>query len=101
MKKDYFSTVKKTPSTFDSIVDNRAFTHTSPLSGGYSWIQAGMNYFPLDSISAKLGEMECLTDYNVFYRDEINFLDARKRRWEAIINQQPTLYEYLRDVIYA
>jgi tryptophan halogenase len=100
MRKDYFSTVKKSPSTFDSIVDNRAFAHTSPLSGGYSWIQAGMNYFPLDSISAKLGEMECLTDYNVFYKDEINFLDARKKKWEAIINQQPTLYEYLRDVIY-
>ena len=101
MMKDYFSTAKKSPSTFDQIVDNRAFTHNSPITGGYAWIQAGMNYFPLDSISARLGEMETPNDYKIFYSTQIDYLDNRKKYWESIIDSQPTLYEYLRDNIYA
>ena len=100
MRKDYFSTVKKSPSTFDQIVDNRSFTHNAPISGGYSWIQAGMNYFPLDHIDAKLGEMETPTDYKTFYSVQIKYLEDRKKYWESIIDSQPTLFEYLRDNIY-
>jgi len=100
MKKDFFATSKHNPSIFASVVDNRTFNHQSPISGGYSWIQAGMNYLPLDHIAAKLGEMEHPVDYDLFYKKEINFLDDRKKKWEAIINQQPTLFEYLRDNIY-
>ena len=101
MKKDFFSTAKVHPSTFESIADNKAFVHVAPISGGYSWILTGMNYMLLDNISAKLGEIERPVDYDVFYRKEIEFLNARKKKWEAIINQQPTLFEYLRDNIYA
>jgi tryptophan halogenase len=100
-EKDYFSTAKHSPSTFDQIIDNRAFTHISPLSGGYSWIQAGMEYFPLDRITATLGEMETPTDYKEFYKNQIDYLDGRKKYWESIIDSQPTLFEYLRDNIYA
>jgi tryptophan halogenase len=99
-EKDYFSTAKRSPSTFDAIIDNRAFTHISPLTGGYSWIQAGMEYFPLDSISARLGEMEKPADYKHFYKTQIDYLDNRKKYWEDIISKKPTLYEYLRDNIY-
>jgi len=101
MRKDYFSTAKKSPSTFDQIIDNRAFTHVSSTSGGYSWIQAGMNYFPLDHIDARLGEMETPADYKTFYSNQIKYLEDRKKYWESIIDSQPTLFEYLRDNVYA
>jgi hypothetical protein len=98
--KDFFATAKRPISAFDAVIDNRAFTHISPLTGGYSWIQVGMNYSPLDSISARLGEIECPSDYKSFYHAEISYLNNRKNLWEKIISQQPTLYEYLRDNIY-
>lgn len=100
-QRDFFSAVKKHPSTFEALVDNRSFVHQSPLTGGYSWIMAGFNYLALDSIDAKLGEMERPVDYNLFYRDQITFLNARKTRWQAIINDQTTLYEFLKNNIYA
>ena len=100
-ERDFFSTSKSFPSTFESVVDNRAFSHISPMTGGYSWIQAGMNYFPLDSISAKLGEMEVPgKDYKEFYAREIKFLEDRKKSWEAIVANQPSLYEFLKNNIY-
>lgn len=101
-KRDFFSTtkVKGMPSTFESVVDNRAFNHISPMTGGYSWIQAGMNYFPLDSISARLGEMEVPESFSEFYKKEIQFLENRKKSWEAIIASQPSLYKFLKDNIY-
>jgi tryptophan halogenase len=100
-QRDFFSAVKKHPSTFEALVDNRSFVHQSPLTGGYSWIMAGFNYLALDSIDARLGEMERPVDYNLFYRDQITFLNARKTRWQAIINDQTTLYEFLKNNIYA
>lgn len=100
LEKDFFLTAKKEPSTFSSIVDNRAFVNASPTSGGYSWIQVGMEYFPLDKISARLGEIETPKNYKTFYSKEIDYLNRRKRYWESIIDAQPSLYEYLRDNIY-
>lgn len=100
IEKDFVSVAKKRPSRFESIMDNRSFVNIAPTSGGYSWIQAGMEYFALDKISARLGEMEAPCDYKTLYREQINYLDQRKQHWKSIIDRQPTLYEYLRDNIY-
>jgi len=100
LEKDFFATSKKHPSAFTSIVDNKSFVNVSPASGGYSWIQAGMEYFPLDSISARLGEIEHPTNYKTFYANEIDYLNRRKQYWESIIDKQSSLYEYLRDHVY-
>ena len=98
--KDFVSTAKKKPSVFESVMDNRAFVHQAPIVGGYSWIQVGMNYFPLDEVTAKLGEMERPSEYKMHFKDQIDFLNNRKQYWQSIVNAQPTLYEYLRDNIY-
>jgi len=100
--KDYFATSKhREPySSFEAVVDSRSFTHITPETGGYAWIQVGLNYLPLDSIAARLGEMERPASYDVYYGKEIEFLNKRKDYWLSIINQQSSLYEYLRDNVY-
>jgi tryptophan halogenase len=98
--KDWSATAKKNPSVFQSVMDNRAFVHNAPIVGGYSWIQVGMNYYPLDSVTAKLGEMERPAKYKIHFKEQIDFLNNRRKHWQSIIDQQPTLYEFLRDNIY-
>jgi hypothetical protein len=87
-------------SYFGAIAEGKARMHQTPDRGGYPWILVGMGYLSFDHIAGKLGEMEYGVPYSKLYEQPIKFLTSRKDKWESVIKQKSSLYDYLNTNIY-
>ena len=99
-RKSYVNLSKKEPSVFESLIKAKTVTSLIPQTGGYPYILVGMNYLPLDDISAFIGEKEKKVDYSKEYRDLISYITSRKSYWDSIISKQTSLYTYLKNNVY-
>jgi tryptophan halogenase len=99
-RKSYVSLSKKEPSVFEGIIKAKTATSLIPQTGGYPYILVGMNYLPLDDISAFIGEKERKVTYAKEYRDLISYLTSRRSYWDSIISKQMSLHNYLETNVY-
>jgi tryptophan halogenase len=77
---------------------SRAFCYDS--SSGLHCIAAGMNYAPTDLSSLIAIPMKSREYYEKEFKECINNLDLRKKEWNEIVKNKPSLYQFLKDNIY-
>jgi tryptophan halogenase len=71
-----------------------------PSLGGNNWVSAGMEYFILDDVSVKLGEIRNNMNYHIDLHNVFDHLDQKRNTWNERALSSPTMYEYLRDKYY-
>jgi tryptophan halogenase len=64
---------------------------------GLTCIAIGMNYFILDSVSAKLGEIVSNKNYSELLQDYWDLSDKEKIKWNEFAKQSKTMYNYLKE----
>ena len=90
----------KFPTSFQTISHNKFKDFQYNPVGGIHSVATGLNFFPTDSASLKYYNMKSdLKDFD--WETCINNLEAKKERWNKIIKKEPSLYEYLKENIYA
>lgn len=65
-------------------------------SGGITWVSAGMNYFTLDKISMRLGEINNKMNYKKDLSPYFDSLDEKRSYWNSIAKNSETLFSYLK-----
>ncbi len=65
----------------------------------WSSISAGYGYFPLSDNTLRYGAKTDEFDYTP-YMVSIKALDDRKKEWNDVVKDSPTLYEYLKKEVY-
>jgi flavin-dependent dehydrogenase len=68
--------------------------------GGITWIAAGMQYFTLDKISVRLGEIENGMNYKEDLAIQFKKLDNKRQQWDLAAKNSETLFEYLKKKYY-
>ena len=82
------------------IVESKTVSSDPPFFGGITWISSGMNYFMLDHVSSRLGEIRNHMDYS---KELINFFDNlenKRMSWEYAALESKTMFQYLKDKYY-
>jgi len=72
----------------------------APEMGGITWICAGMNYFLLDEVSLRLGEIMSKRNYGEEFEKSIEFLEQRKNKWDSLAKNSLSTEEYLENKYY-
>jgi tryptophan halogenase len=66
---------------------------------GINCVSVGYGYFPLSDNTLRYGNILDKFDYTPFI-EPIKALDDRKKEWNDIVKDSPTLYEYLKKEVY-
>ena len=66
---------------------------------GIGCISTGYGYFPLSDNTLKYGNKTEKYNYSKYFLP-IKALDDRKKEWNDIVKESPTLYEYLKKEVY-
>jgi len=69
------------------------------MGDGIECISAGYGYFPLSENTLRYGTRTEEFDYTP-YMVSIKALDDRKKAWNDVVKDSPTLYEYLKKEVY-
>jgi hypothetical protein len=70
-------------------------TFDPPTNSGLSWISTGMNYFLLDDIAIKSGEILNKMKYKTELEPFFDALEQKKKMWSMTAKNSPTMYQYL------
>lgn len=68
--------------------------------GAMAWISVGMNYFVFDKFDFDMEQSKTLLDYEKVFSNSFKSMDDRKKRWEEVAINSPSMNEYLRDTFY-
>ena len=66
---------------------------------GIACISAGYGYFPLNEYTVKYANMLENFDHKLYLKP-IKLLNNRKKDWNDVVKDSPTLYEYLKKEVY-
>lgn len=78
----------------------KMFTNRAPINAGITRIAVGMNYPYLDAISARQHEIRDKVDHKVVMQEWFDMLDKKKEYWKKMAQDEPSLYEYLKNRFY-
>ncbi len=84
---------------FRDHIINKIYDFRFNQDGGISCISAGYGYFPLSDNTLRYGAKTDEFDYTP-YMVSIKALDDRKKEWNDVVKDSPTLYEYLKKEVY-
>ena len=85
---------------FRTAINNKIIDNRFPQNSGISCIATGMNWFPMSDNTLRYANKEKEYDYTP-YLESIKALDKRKKEWNDVVKDSPTLYEYLKKEIYS
>ena len=95
---------KELSSNLFALYEMKTRTHDTVGGTGYNLamtcIATGMNYFILDNVFSRIGEIVYNVDYSETMKDYFTIYDYRKNEWEKIAKESPTMYEYLKERYY-
>jgi tryptophan halogenase len=101
LKRSYnFSLKIDSLSHLNTVKNIKTKTFDIPALGGNNWISVGMNYFLLDDVSIKLGEIKNHMNYKKDLSTDFIHLDEKRIIWNNRALNSPTMYEYLKDKYY-
>jgi flavin-dependent dehydrogenase len=78
---------------------NKMFNYRFEEQSGINCISAGFGYFPLSDNTLKYGNKTEEYDYSKFFLP-IKQLNDRKKEWNDIVKDSPSLHEYLKKEVY-
>ena len=79
---------------------NRNFDYYFHPEGGLHCIAAGMDWSPTDLISIKYSTLKSINSLKQEWKPIIDNLNKRKKQWEFIVKDKPSLFEFLKNNIY-
>lgn len=91
------------PTTISGMVEASLFREKFkffPELSGLLCIAAGMNWGPIDKITASLIEQKTLENIKNDWIKVIERLELRKEKWNKIVQNKPSLFNFLKDNIY-
>jgi flavin-dependent dehydrogenase len=74
--------------------------HILPISGGINWISAGMNYFLLDKVSFRLGEIQNQMNYKNDLNNYFLLLDQKRKKWDNWAKNNKSSFSFLNEKYY-
>jgi tryptophan halogenase len=81
--------------------NHRAHDYHYPINGGLQCIAGGMNWSPIDLTTAmRYDNVQTINEYKESWIPYIKQIDERKKMWNEIVKDKPSLFEFLRDNIY-
>jgi len=81
--------------------NHRAHDYHYPINGGLQCIAGGMNWSPIDLTTAmRYDNVQTINEYEQIWIPYIKQIDERKKMWNEIVKDKPSLFEFLRDNIY-
>jgi tryptophan halogenase len=81
--------------------NHRAHDYHYPINGGLQCIAGGMNWSPIDLTTAmRYDNVQTINEYKESWTPYIKQIDERKKMWNEIVKDKPSLFEFLRDNIY-
>jgi hypothetical protein len=81
--------------------NHRAHDNHYPINGGLQCIAGGMNWSPIDLTTAmRYDNVQTINEYKQIWTPYIKQIDERKKMWNEIVKDKPSLFEFLRDNIY-
>jgi len=84
---------------FRAAMYNKITENRFPEGSGISCIATGMNWFPMSDKTLRYANKLEKFDYNAFI-PSIKRMDERKKEWNSVVKDSPTLYKYLKKEIY-
>ena len=93
--------VKRIDSDFQSIHRQRLIDYHYPSGAGINCIGTGMNWYAADIVSLKYGL--CIDNFDLLkfeWKPYIEQLNERKEEWKKLVEDCPSLLEYLKEHIY-
>jgi flavin-dependent dehydrogenase len=84
---------------FRELIGRKMYDYRFNEASGISCISAGYGYFPLSDNTLRYGNKVEEFDYTPFLLP-IKLLDDRKKEWNDVVKDSPTLYEYLKKEVY-
>jgi tryptophan halogenase len=91
------------PQSFQGFYDlqhRKMFSFTAPTGAGITRISIGMNYMLLDDITQSIQEARDGVEHKEVYKESFKVFEKKKTYWSNAAELEPTLYQYLKDVIY-
>jgi flavin-dependent dehydrogenase len=85
---------------FVNLLKEKTFSFSPPMGGCGSWVTSGMNYFILDNISTKLGEIENKMNYREQLDESFSFLDEKRNYWDFVAKNSMSIKKYLENKYY-
>lgn len=85
---------------FHDLHHRKMFAYDTPDIGGITWISVGMNYFILDKLQTEIRQSYLEENLKITYEPVFKMFEERKARWAEAAQNQPTLYQYLKNTIY-
>ena len=84
---------------FREHIINKIYNFRYDEDSGIACISAGYGYFPLSDNTLRYANKAGEFDYTPYYTP-IAQLDQRKKEWNELVKDSPTLYEYLKKEVY-
>ena len=84
---------------FRDHISSKIYDFRFSEGSGIDCISAGYGYFPLSENTLRYGNKMEEFDYTPFMLP-IKQLDDRKKEWNDVVKDSPTLYEYLKKEVY-
>ena len=90
-----------TSNGYNTFKNQRMFNNTPiDTEAGIVWVSTGMNTPMLDEIDVALISKLDYNDLYSEYKDVFNIFEQRKQKWKFAAKDKPSLYQYLKEVIY-
>lgn len=80
---------------YQAKTENYIPDHTGGFPTGVAMISTGMNYFILDDISSRIGEINQKRKYSDIMENWFKNIDEKKYYWDTIAKKSPSMNQYL------
>jgi flavin-dependent dehydrogenase len=101
IKKKHYMDFEHASNEYFDLQFNKMVRSQYELNPGITWICMGMNYLPIEDVTADLqSKHNWQTNWKEYYKSPFDVMEERKKIWNEGAKKVPTLYEFLKNKIY-